>query len=99
MNAHHCGKTTHDAPPGATGTHNWGQGGPIVSLRRKKWEEWKCREVEACPPKGRKELRKLLDSVPMPTEEQRREMRRIRLMIEGVFGDRKKKRRKKRGKK
>lgn len=55
-------------------------------MRRKKWEEWKRRWVEACPPKDREAHRRLLDSVPMPTPEQERRMERIRRMVEAVFG-------------
>lgn len=66
-------------------------------MRRKKWEDWKRREVEACPPKDRKAHRKLLDSVPMPTPKQEKCMEKIRKMVEKVFG--KGKSRRKHGKK
>lgn len=59
-------------------------------MRRKKWEEWKRKEIEACPSKMRKAHRKLLDSVPMPTPEQEKRMEQIRRMVKDVFDWKKK---------
>ncbi len=56
-------------------------------MRRKRWEEWKRRDVEACPPKDRAGYRRLLDSVPMPTPEERMRMERVGRMVGKVFGD------------
>lgn len=61
-----------------------------MSERKRKWEEWKRKEIADCPPRDRKRWRKFLDSIPMPTlEEERKNKRNIqeaREAVEKVFG-------------
>ncbi len=64
--------------------------------RRKKWEEWKRRQVEGSPPSERKWVREMLDGVPMPTPEKEIRIREIHDIVERVFG-KPPKRRKRRG--
>jgi len=57
-----------------------------VTPRRRKWEEWKREELEACPPRERKAYKKILDSIPMPTAEDDRRVEEARKVVESVFG-------------
>lgn len=57
-----------------------------MSERRRKWEEWKRRQVDAAPRRERAALRKFLADVPPPTAAAMRELGKLRKLVEEVFG-------------
>jgi len=57
-----------------------------VSSRRKKWEEWKREELAACSAKERKAYKRMLDKIPMPTDEDRKRIEEARKVVEKALG-------------
>ena len=55
--------------------------------RKRKWEEWKRKEIADAPTRIRKRWRKFIDSLPMPTLEEERKMRKEYIFFLAFFFD------------